>query len=69
MNQPPQSLERAEYVEQAYLYQMLRERTAAEMHMQELLEQVTRRGVSLAMQIEAQTSGRMMEIWIHLAQL
>lgn len=33
-------LERAEYVEQAYLYQLLRERTAEEMPMQELLEQI-----------------------------
>ncbi len=40
MPQPRQPLERAEYVEQAYLFQLLRERTAAEMPMQELLEQI-----------------------------
>ncbi len=33
-------LDRAEYVEQAYLFQLLRERTAAELPMQELLEQI-----------------------------
>lgn len=36
----PQPLDRAEYVEQGYMYQLLRERTAEEMPMQELLEQV-----------------------------
>ena len=40
MPQSPQTLERTEYVEQAYLYQLLRERTAAELPMQELLEQI-----------------------------
>lgn len=40
MPPPFNSLDRAEYVEQAYLYQLLRERTAAEMPMQELLEQI-----------------------------
>ena len=35
-----QPLERPEYVEQAYLYQLLRERLAEEMPMQELLDQV-----------------------------
>ena len=33
-------LDRAEYVEQAYLFQLLRERTGQQMPMQELLEQV-----------------------------
>ena len=32
-------LDRSEYVEQAYLYQVLRERVDIEMPMQELLEQ------------------------------
>lgn len=40
MPQPFQPLDRSEYVEQAYLFQLLRERTAAELPMQELLEQV-----------------------------
>ncbi len=40
MTQRSTPLERAEYVEQAYLYQLLRERTAQEMPMQELLEQI-----------------------------
>jgi hypothetical protein len=40
MPQPLKPLERTEYVEQAYLYQLLRERTAEEMPMQDLLEQV-----------------------------
>lgn len=40
MSQPHQQLERSEYVEQAYLYQLLRERTAEEMPMQDLLEQI-----------------------------
>jgi hypothetical protein len=39
MSQSLQQLERVEYVEQAYLYQLLRERTAEEMPMQDLLEQ------------------------------
>ena len=33
-------LDRSEYVEQGYLFQLLRERTAAELPMQELLEQI-----------------------------
>ena len=33
-------LDRSEYVEQAYLFQLLRERSAEEMPMQELLEQI-----------------------------
>lgn len=33
-------LDRAEYVEQSYLFQLLRERTSQEMPMQELLEQI-----------------------------
>ena len=33
-------LDRAEYVEQAYLFQLLRERTNQQMPMQELLEQI-----------------------------
>lgn len=40
METEPQSLDRAEYVEQAYLYQLLRERSALELPMQELLEQI-----------------------------
>ncbi len=40
MATPPQPLERAEYVEQAYLFQLLRERQAVELPMQELLEQI-----------------------------
>jgi hypothetical protein len=40
MPQPLEPLERSEYVEQAYLFQLLRERTAVELPMQELLEQV-----------------------------
>ena len=40
MQQPTEPLDRAEYVEQAYMYQLLRERTAEQMPMQELLEQV-----------------------------
>ena len=40
MPHTPNLLERPEYVEQAYLYQLLRERTAAELPMQELLEQI-----------------------------
>ena len=40
MPQPLEPLERAEYVEQAYMYQLLRERTAEDMPMQELLEQI-----------------------------
>ena len=35
-----QSLDRPEYVEQAYLFQLLRERSAEELPMQELLEQI-----------------------------
>ena len=35
-----QALDRSEYVEQAYLFQLLRERSAEEMPMQELLEQI-----------------------------
>ncbi|MDA9777720.1 hypothetical protein N9D38_04715 [Rubripirellula sp.] len=34
------TLDRSEYVEQAYLFQLLRERSAEEMPMQELLEQI-----------------------------
>ncbi|MEC8475239.1 MAG: hypothetical protein VXZ38_11345 [Planctomycetota bacterium] len=34
------ALDRSEYVEQAYLFQLLRERSAEEMPMQELLEQI-----------------------------
>jgi len=37
---PLKPLERVEYVEQAYMYQLLRERGAEEMPMQDLLEQV-----------------------------
>jgi hypothetical protein len=40
MSDPHQPLERPEYVEQAYLYQLLRERTAQQIPMQELLEQI-----------------------------
>ena len=40
MSQPRHELDRAEYVEQAYLYQLLRERTGEQMPMQELLGQV-----------------------------
>lgn len=36
----PPTLDRSEYVEQAYLFQLLRERSAEEMPMQELLEQI-----------------------------
>ncbi len=39
-SQPSGSLDRAEYVEQGYLFQLLRERTDQEMPMQELLEQI-----------------------------
>ncbi|MFK8114127.1 MAG: hypothetical protein AB8B91_18135 [Rubripirellula sp.] len=37
---PQNPLDRAEYVEQAYMFQLLRERSADQMPMQELLEQV-----------------------------
>jgi hypothetical protein len=40
MSKPRHELDRAEYVEQAYLYQLLRERTGEQMPMQELLGQV-----------------------------
>jgi hypothetical protein len=40
MPQRPAPLERPEYVEQGYLFQLLRERNAAELPMQELLEQI-----------------------------
>lgn len=40
MPQPIEPLDRAEYVEQGYMYQLLRERTAEAMPMQELLEQI-----------------------------
>ena len=40
METPQQPLDRAEYVEQAYLFQLLRERSALELPMQELLEQI-----------------------------
>ncbi len=40
MQQPIEPLDRAEYVEQAYMYQLLRVRTAEQMPMQELLEQI-----------------------------
>jgi len=40
MSQPKRPLDRAEYVEQAYLFQLLRERSEADLPMQELLEQI-----------------------------
>lgn len=40
MTSPSVQLDRAEYVEQGYLFQLLRERTAQQMPMQELLQQV-----------------------------
>ena len=40
MGESNNPLERPEHVEQAYLYQLLRERTAEQMPMQELLEQI-----------------------------
>ena len=40
MGESNKPLERPEHVEQAYLYQLLRERTAEQMPMQELLEQI-----------------------------
>ncbi len=40
METAPLPLDRAEYVEQAYLFQLLRERSALELPMQELLEQI-----------------------------
>ncbi len=40
MSDPQAPLERPEYVEQAYLYQLLRERTAEQIPMQESLEQI-----------------------------
>ena len=36
----PHLLERAEYVEQAYLFELLRERTAEQMPMQDLLAEI-----------------------------
>lgn len=40
MSQPSRLLDRVEYVEQGYLFELLRERTAAEIPMQELLGQI-----------------------------
>lgn len=40
MDIPQQPLDRAEYVEQAYLFELLRERSQAELPMQELLAQI-----------------------------
>ncbi len=40
VSQPSNQLDRAEYIEQGYLFQLLRERTGQEMPMQELLEQI-----------------------------
>lgn len=40
MSQSPRPLDRAEHVEQGYLFQLLRERSAADLPMQELLEQI-----------------------------
>ena len=40
MTSPPNLLDRSEYIEQAYLFQLLRERTAESVPMQELLEQI-----------------------------
>lgn len=40
MSLPTRQLDRAEYIEQGYLFQLLRERSSAELPMQELLEQI-----------------------------